>query len=141
MNNKRKAIYVWMMIAVAGTMLSYVLSVGCSVKLTPMQQTLWALNVYKAQYDLYLEQVINPDVTPEIKAQLKKDPALIKGKYINPDISDDQWEVLKVKQRILNELKPLVAMAANYHQAGELPPAEVQKQITDLINDLIALID
>lgn len=118
-----------------------VIAAGCSVKLTPMQQTLWATNVYLAQYDLYLEQVINPAVNAETKAQLKKEPSLIKGEYINPDISPDQWEVLKVKQRILLELKPLVSMAAQYHQKGELPPAEVQKKLTDLINQLIALME
>ncbi len=122
-------------------LIAMILAVGCSVKLTPMQQTLWALNVYKAQYDLFLEQVINPDVSPDIKSQLKKEPSLIKGEYLNPNITDDQWEVLKVKQRILLELKPLVAMAAQYQMNGQLPPAETQKKLTDLINQLISLVD
>lgn len=132
MNRKRIGI----MLAVASIVLA-----GCSVKLTPMQQTLWATNVYLAQYDLYLEQVINPAVSAEEKAQLKKDPSLIQGDYLNPNITEDQWEVLKVKKRILVELKPLVTMAAQYHQTGELPPAEVQKKLTDLINQLIALVE
>jgi hypothetical protein len=41
----------------------------------------------------------------------------------------------------LVELKPLIAMAAQLQLKGELPPAEVQGKITELINKLISLVE
>lgn len=113
---------------------------GCATTLTPAQQTLWATNVYLAQYDLYLEQVINPALTEDAKAALKKDPALITGDLLNPDLSEEQLKVLKVKKEILVELKPLVVMAIQLQQKGELPPADVQKKLAELINRLVTMI-
>lgn len=114
---------------------------GCATTLTPAQKTIWAVNVYKAQYDLYLEQVINPSVTADQKAMLKKEPSLIQGEYLNPKLSDAQRQVLRVKKEILNEMKPLVKMAIEFQKSGTLPPAEIQEKLTDLINRLISIVE
>jgi len=111
---------------------------GCKT-MTPAQQTLWAVNVYQAQYDLYLDQVINPAITAAEKEMLKANPDQITGGYLNQDISEDQRKILRVKKQILIELKPLVIMAAEYQTTGQLPPAEVQKKLTELINRLVEL--
>jgi len=110
---------------------------GCATALTPTQQTLWATNVYLAQYDLYLEQVINPMIGAEEKKILKADPTLIAGNKMNQDLSDKEREILRVKKEILVELKPIIEMLGEYRKTGTVPPAEVQKKLTDLINQLL----
>lgn len=109
---------------------------GC-VHLTPAQQTLWALNVYDAQYNEYLDMTINPSLDAETKAYLRANPADIKGDYINPGLTDEAKKMLRVKKELLIQLKPIVLMAADYHKSGKLPPADVQKTLTDLINRLL----
>lgn len=109
---------------------------SCS-HLTPAQQTLWAINVYRAQYDLYLDHVINPALPVEEQAELRKNPALIKGNKLNPNLSEEQKEVLRVKKDVLKELKPLVLMASDYSLTGKVPPKELQDQLTSLINRLL----
>lgn len=127
--NRKRALLVFALLAVM---------CGCA-GLTPAQKTLWALNVYQAQYDLYLDQVIAPDVTAEQRSIFKENPSLITGSSINPNLTDDQRKVLRVKKQILIELKPLVLIAAEYQRTGQLPPAEVQAKLTELINRLVAI--
>ena len=109
---------------------------GCA-SLTPAQKTLWMANVYEAQYDLYLDQMINPMVGAEMKASLKAEPSLIVGEYLNPDLTEQQREVLRVKKQILIELKPLVAMATKYQLTGVLPSEEAINKMANLINELL----
>jgi len=127
--NRKRALLVFALLAVM---------CGCA-GLTPAQKTLWALNVYQAQYDLYLDQVIAPDVTAEQRSIFKENPSLITGSSINPNLTDDQRKVLRVKKQILIELKPLVLIAAEYQRTGQLPPSEVQAKLTELINRLVAI--
>lgn len=107
--------------------------------LTPSQRVLWGLNVYQAQYRMYLDQVIAPDLSEEQKAVLRKDPSLITGKYINQNLTEDQKKILNIKKDILIELKPLVLMAAEYNETGQLPPEDIQNKLTRLINKLVEL--
>jgi hypothetical protein len=109
---------------------------GCA-HLTPAQQTLWALNVYKAQYDEYLYMVINPALSTDEKAYLKQNPAEITPDKINPDLTDEAKKMLRVKKEILIELKPIVILAAEYQQSGKLPPDNMQATLTNLINRLL----
>jgi|MudIll2142460700_1097286.scaffolds.fasta_scaffold38865_7 hypothetical protein len=111
--------------------------VSCT-HLTPAQQTLWALNVYQAQYDEYLSMVINPALSTDEKAYLKQNPAEITPNKINPDLTDEAKKMLRVKKEILIELKPLVIIAAEYHKSGKLPPDNLQATLTSLINRLLS---
>ena len=106
--------------------------------LTPAQQTLWALNVYQAQYDEYLTMTINPNLDAETKAYLRANPADIKGDYLNPDLTDEARKMLRVKKEILIELKPLVLVAAECQRSGKLPPENLRATLTSLINRLLS---
>jgi hypothetical protein len=88
--------------------------VSC-VGLTAAQRNLWSLDVYDAQYRAYEEAVKDPNLT------------------------EDQKEVLRVKKQVLIELKPLVLMAHEYHKTGQLPPEDVQRKLTELINKLVEM--
>jgi len=112
------------------------LIIGCAT-LTPSQKVLWGLNVYQAQYSLYIERVMAPDLTPSLKETLRKDPSLITGNYINPNLTEDQKKILRVKKDILVQLKPLVLMAAEYNKTGMLPSEDIQNKLTELINKLV----
>lgn len=108
-----------------------------SQQLSPERQLLWSLNVYNAQYQLYLDQVINPDLDDAEKNVLRANPDLIKGDKLRPGITEDEWKILRVKKDILVELKKVVLLTEEYHKTGTLPPAEVQREITNLINRLL----
>jgi len=118
--------------------LSIILS--CAATLTPQQRLLWGANVYNAQRDLYLEQVLDPEITGEERAALKVNPKLITPDMIRPDLTDEQRKILRVKKEILVELQDAIEISDGYLKSGGTPPVEVQNQITDQINRLLALI-
>lgn len=109
--------------------------------LTPAQRTLWALDVYENQYNMYLDAAIDPSLTASQRDVLKADPELIGPGFINPNLTESQKEILRVKKQILIELKPLVIMAGDYQITGKLPPDEVQRKMTELINRLVELVE
>ena len=110
---------------------------SCTAKLTDMQRAYWGLNVYTAQYNLYLDQILSPSVTGEERARFYDNPGLITDDDMKPDISEDQWKVLRVKKQILIELKPLVVIAATRVETGQVPSAELLAEMTRLLNKLI----
>lgn len=117
-----------------------VLIASCSVKLTPQQQTLWAVNVYNAQYDLYLDQVIDPAIVEEDRKMLMESPELITDDMIRPDLSEDQREILREKKKVLVELHPLIITVKELQATGGQLDAEMQNHLTGLINRLIAIV-
>lgn len=120
-----------------GLLLLFMVTLVSCAHLTPAQQTLWALNVYQAQYDEYLTMTINPSLDSETKAYLRANPADIKGDYLNPNLTDEAKKMLRVKKEILVELKPIVLLAADYQKNGQLPPDNLQATLTSLINRLL----
>jgi len=112
----------------------------CScVGLTPAQRTLWSISIYEGEYQRYLDTVIDPTISTAEKDILKANPELITPDKINPNLTDDQKKMLRVKKEILIELKPIVIMAADYQITGQLPSSEIQAKLTDLINKLVEL--
>ncbi len=116
-------------------------AIAACATLTPEQKTLWALNVYQAQYELYLDQVLDPSLTEDKKAAIKADLSLVTPEMINQNISESQRDALRVKKQILIELKPLVLMVAEYTKTGTLPPDDVQRKLTELINRLVGALE
>jgi len=112
---------------------------GCMAHLTPQQQTLWAVNVYNAQYDLYLDQVIDPTIVEADRAMLKANPTLITEDMINKDLSDDQRVMLREKKKVLIELFPIIDTIKQLQENGLKLDAATQNRLTELINRLIAL--
>jgi len=111
----------------------------CTQKLTAKQQVYWGLNVYQAQYNLYLDQILKPEITGEERARLSANPSLITPAMMKSDISEDQWKILRVKKDILIELKKIVIIAADLVETGQLPTADVQDEMTRLLNRLIEI--
>ena len=90
------------------------LCVSCShILLTPKQTVLWALNVYNAQYDLYLKQASKTDLT------------------------EDEKVVLRVKRDVLIDLEAALNIATADISAGIPPDDEVQDDIVYLVNRLL----
>ena len=121
-------------------LLVFILIYGCA-SLTPAQRTLWAIDIYLAEYDAYLEAVIDPSVSPEIKARLKTDTSLITPEFLNPKLTDETRKMLRVKKEILIEMKPLVLLAEEYQRTGVLPTKDVTDELTKLANRLVTLGD
>ena len=115
------------------------LVVGCTTKLTNEQRVLWGLNIYTSTYNQYLNQILDPDVDPEKRAMYAKEPSLIPDRDLREGITEEEWEILRVKKDILVDMKPLVLLAAKYTNAGQVPPAEIQNDLTLLVNKIIAL--
>jgi hypothetical protein len=115
------------------------LVVGCTTKLTNEQRVLWSLNIYTSTYNQYLDQILDPDVKPERRAILSAEPSLIADDDLRDGITEEEWEILRVKKDILVDMKPLVLAAARYLDLGQVPPAEIQNDLTALVNKIIAL--
>jgi hypothetical protein len=115
------------------------LVVGCTTKLTNEQRVLWSLNIYTSTYNQYLDQILDPDVKPERRAILSAEPSLIADDDLRDGITEEEWEILRVKKDILVDMKPLVLAAARYLDLGQVPPAEIQNDLTALVNRIIAL--
>jgi len=113
---------------------------SCSTKLTPQQQVLWALNVYNAQYDLYLDQVIDPGIVEEDRNMLKENPELITSDMIRPDLSEEQREILREKKKVLIELHPIILTILELRSSGGELNAATQDRLTLLINRLISIV-
>jgi len=99
---------------ISAAVLVLFLFVGCAqLSLTPKQTILWALNVYNAQYDLYVEQAAKPDLT------------------------EDEKEILRVKKTVLVDLEHALNLATADIQAGVTVDDEVQEDIKYLVNRLL----
>ena len=99
---------------ISAAVLVLFLFVGCAqLSLTPKQTILWALNVYEAQYDLYVAQTANPDLTEEEK------------------------KILRVKKTILVDLEHSLNLATADIAADVPIDDEVQEDIKYLVNRLL----
>lgn len=125
------------------TIIPLMLLIGSCVTtpLTPKQRVIWAANVYNAQYDLYLEQVLSEEIPYELRKSLKENPSLISQEMVRTDLTEDQKDVLRVKKQILTELHPLLLMAASYADQGMVPPEELESNIIRLVNKLVSAIE
>lgn len=109
--------------------------------LTPQQRVLWGLDVYLWEYSQYLDLSINPKLDVETREYLKNNPAEIRGDYLNPNLTEEQKKMLRVKKDILIELKPLVLAAEEYQRTGVMPADEITEKLTELTNRLVELGD
>lgn len=102
---------------------------------------LWANDVYKYHYFLYVEQVASPAYTREEMQEFRENPEKIKNMQVNPDIPQEKWEVLKKKKRILKDMEEVLATVRATRGAGEKPPAEQIELLERLGNQLISLFE
>jgi hypothetical protein len=81
----------------------------------PDRQLLALVKLYNTQYDLYIEQAKDPDLT------------------------EDEREILRAKKKILTEAHPLLMMAYKALDGQEEFSAEDQAELMELIRRLIEL--
>lgn len=111
---------------------------GCAtIRLTPKQTVLWGMNVYNAQYDLYIDQVVADSYSMEEKQLLKDNPALLVGADLKPNLSEEQKEIIRVKRDILVELYPIIQLSMECINSGSIPPDDVQEIMVRLLNKLL----
>lgn len=84
-----------------------------TVKLTTKDKATWAMEIYDAQYDDYVDMVKRPGLTVE------------------------QKQALKYKKEVLTKAELVIKTYVSIVDAGGKPPAELDKQLTSLINDLV----
>ena len=111
---------------------------GCAtIRLTPKQTVLWGMNVYNAQYDLYIDQVVADSYSMEEKQLLKDNPALLVGADLKSNLSEEQKEIIRVKRDILVELYPIIQLSMECINSGSIPPDDVQEIMVRLLNKLL----
>ena len=84
-----------------------------TVKLTTKDKATWAMEIYDAQYDDYVDMVKRPGLSVE------------------------QKQALKYKKEVLTKAELVIKTYVSIVDAGGKPPAELDKQLTSLINDLV----
>lgn len=121
----------------------FCLYVGCALfePLTPQQQAVTYLQIYKDQYNMYWDQLLDPAIVPEDRLMLKENPDMVAKEHLNPDLTDDQIDILSQKRKILIELKKPMLLYEEYLETGQVPPVELQNQIEKLIDQLISLVE
>jgi hypothetical protein len=96
---------------------------GCAVapgaksyaEMTPQERATYVLSVYNDQYDLYLKEAKIPDKTEEKK------------------------EVMRQKKKLMQELYPYIGVYADYADAGEFAPEDVEMAVMSIMNKLMGL--
>lgn len=109
--------------------------------MTPKQQASWMNNVYSRQYDLYLDQILKPEVSPAERIQLKNDPSLIKQDMLRTNFEPAEAKLLDAKKNLFFQVHPLLNSYNEYVSSGGIPPVELEYQIVQLINQLLAMTD
>jgi len=106
--------------------------------LTPKQTLYWAMSVYNSEWDSYIRRTIKPEYVDALLNRRASDPlpTILKG-MIREDVSDEEWEVLKVKKNILEDAFPLIQITDEALMAGGMPPEETQDDLIYLINRLV----
>ena len=110
-----------------------------TLNMEPDRVYLWANDVYKYHYFLYVEQVASPAYTREELQEFRENPEKIKAMQINPDISDDKWKVLEQKKEILKEMESALEAVRIARGAGNKPPSEQIDTLANLGDKLITL--
>lgn len=119
------------------------LVLGCAtanVSLTHEQGYLWASNVYLAQYDLYLDQVLRPDLPVQDRIAVKKDVRLLRENMLRKDLTPEQKSILQGKKEILMAMDPLLKVWGNYVRSGAFVPVGDYTTIDQVEAAMIALV-
>ncbi len=82
-------------------------------KMTPMQLSTWANNIYIYQFDSYVAEVRAGSLTK------------------------DQVKILNIKKKILIELKPALRLYSLYVDEGKAPTADMHLELISLIDRLL----
>lgn len=115
---------------------------GCAgINLEPERAYLWANDIYLYHYYLYVDQVASPAYTREELLEFRENPEKIKNMQVNPDLSDEQWEVLEKKKKVLKEMEMVLEAVRSSRSLGEKPPKEQIELLERLGNQLIAIIE
>jgi hypothetical protein len=128
-------------IILAGVCLALILPNCAGMNLEPERAYFWANDVYLYHYYLYVDQVASPAYTREEMQEFRENPEKIKNMQVNPDISDEQWEVLEKKKGILKEMEMVLEAVRSSRSLGEKPPKEQIDLLERLGNQLISLIE
>ena len=115
---------------------------GCAgMNLDPERAYFWANDIYLYHYYLYVDQVASPAYTREEMQEFRENPEKIKNMQVNPDITDEKWEVLEKKKKVLKEMEMVLEAVRSSRSLGEKPPKEQIELLERLGNQLITLFE
>lgn len=83
-------------------------------EMTVKEKSIYIMTMYNKQYDEYL-------------ALYRKD-----------NFSEEEKKILKAKYQFLKELNPLINLYVGYAATGEIPPAEIETKLIQIINKAVA---
>lgn len=112
-------------------------------EMTPKEKAAFFLSMYNKQFDGYLETVIDPGLPPAERASLKesvKNGEVLPAEKFNPNLTDEQWDILETKKEIMTEVYPLISLYTSYAESGSVPSAETEQQIIGLLDRLAATV-
>jgi hypothetical protein len=115
-------------------LLVLLLLMGCAtVQMTPEKTSIWMNSIYSFHYDQYLRQVLKPDLSSDILAEVKADPAKITPAMLRTDLTNTEKDVLRATKEVLVELHPLLLTYARYVKYGQVPPEELSARVVQLV--------
>ena len=84
-------------------------------EMTASEFSVYVHSIYNSQYDQYMADVIQPN------------------------LSEDQKKILKTKKIILTEMYDPMMLFTSYVKSGAIPPDELRIRVTAILNNLIEL--
>lgn len=82
-------------------------------EMTVKEKSIYVMTMYNKQYDEYL------------------------ALYQKNNHSEEEKKILKAKYQFLKDLNPLINLYVGYAATGEIPPAEIETRLIQLINKAV----
>lgn len=112
-------------------------------EMTPKEKAAFFLSMYNKQFDGYLDTIIDPALPFAEREALKesiKDGAVLPADKMNPNLTNEQKDILRTKKEIMTEVYPLISLYTSYAESGSVPSAETETQIISLLDRLAATV-
>lgn len=108
------------------------------VKMTHKDMVGWAWSIYNGQYEEY-KRMVGLGGVPSSSLDDLTETQKAKMKAAIAALSPEQKVMLQGKKALFKELHPLLLTASKYVDTGKIPPGEIETQINQLIDKLIAM--
>lgn len=94
--------------------------------MNPKERAVWMMSIYNSQFNDYM-----------MTTGYTKD---VEGKWVKasePELTDEQKDILRDKKRLLTEVYPAIKMYTGYAESGVLPDSELETMIVSRLNQLM----
>ena len=121
---------------------------GCMSKdivMTKERGFLWASGLYEGQYNLYLDQVLKPNLTIVARVLIKENPRFLTQDMVRTDFTEAEAKELNAKKAIFLLVHNPLIVWGTYLKTGLFEPGEQFKTVAALeefvVNHLTKLLE